>query len=224
MKKPVKNLSESYNKPKDFEGRQYTGMAIGRTHHWNYDKADWKEWEFAYSTMKRRTGHAPEGSGVPVGTGYHWFIIAHQFVEKQNANDYTTQMVGLKLKLAHKRADKGKWNASANSRRKELVEALENIIKDLKKHPEQLTPVPLEFEHKGKKYSGGGVPILNTCEGGICHELDITLDKKHIGIIRQIEGKWKMTEAKSQSLANAIGDAIEEYYNGAKKKNSKASR
>src|SRR5437016_1516438 len=54
-----KDIAASYNRPKDFNGRQYTGMAIGRTHHWDYDKADWKEkkiapdkWEFAYSTIK----------------------------------------------------------------------------------------------------------------------------------------------------------------------------
>ena len=27
---------------------------------------------------KRRAGHAPEGSGVPVGTEYHWYIVAHR--------------------------------------------------------------------------------------------------------------------------------------------------
>lgn len=214
-----KDLSESYEKFKEFKGKQYTGMAVGRTHHWYYDKADWKEkkitpekWEFAYSTMKRRTGHAPEGSGVPVGTGYHWFILAHQFVEKQNANDYTTQMTGLKLKLSHKRADKSKWSASTNAQKKNLVAALKEIIADLEKEPEQVAPIALDFEHKGKNYTGFGVPLLTSCKNGICNELDITLNKKHMGIIRFRDGKWKITEAKSQSLANAIGAAIEQQY------------
>src|SRR5581483_3100578 len=121
--KSRKNIAESYNRRKDFEGRQYTGMTVGRTHHWYYDKSDWKEkkvtpdkWEFVYSTTKRRAGHAPEGSGVPVGTAYHWFILAHQYVEKLNANDYSTQMVGLKFKLAHKRASAQKWSASGEKR------------------------------------------------------------------------------------------------------------
>lgn len=219
MKKTKKNIADSYNETKEFKGQQYTGMAIGRTHHWKYDKADWKEkkvtpdkWEFTYSTMKRRTGHAPEGSGVPVGTGYHWFILAHQFVEKEDANDYTTQMTGLKLKLAHKRADKGKWNASTNAQKNNLIKALKEIIEQLEKEPEQVTPLELNFEHKGTKYKGTAVPILTSCENGFCRELDIALNKKHQGIIRFKQGKWKITEIKSQALATAIGHEIEKFY------------
>ena len=59
-----------------------------------------ERWELTYDVIKRRAGHAPEGSGVPVGTGYHWFILSHQYVKKLNANDYTTSMVGIKFKLA----------------------------------------------------------------------------------------------------------------------------
>lgn len=140
-KKSTKNI-DSYNRHKKFEGAQYTGMAIGRTHHWKYDEADWKErkvtpekWEFAYSATKRRTGKAPEDSGAPVGTGYHWFIMAHQFVEKLNANDYSTQMTGLKFKLAHKRAVVDKWNISDEAQRKKLVVFLKELIADLEKEP-----------------------------------------------------------------------------------------
>src|SRR3954465_5282994 len=100
-----------YDKFKTFDGHEYTGMKVGRSHKWYYDKGIWREkkitpdkWELTYSVTKRRAGKAPEGSGVPVGTGYHWFILAHQFVHKLNADDYSTGMVGLKLKLAHKRA------------------------------------------------------------------------------------------------------------------------
>jgi hypothetical protein len=96
-----------------FDGKQYTGMQVGRGHYWNYDKGQWKEtkitpdlWEISYAVTKRRKGKAPKGSGVPVGTGYHWYILAHQNVFKLNANDYTTAMTGLKYKLAHKRAAK----------------------------------------------------------------------------------------------------------------------
>jgi hypothetical protein len=35
--------SVSYNKFKEFEGKQYTGMKVGRTHKWYYDKGEWKE-------------------------------------------------------------------------------------------------------------------------------------------------------------------------------------
>ena len=140
----------SYNRAKEYKGQRYTGMAVGRTHHWYYDKSDWKEkkvtpekWEFTYATTKRRAGKAPEGSGAPVGTGYHWFILAHQYVEKLNANDYTTQMVGLKFKLAHKRAAGQKWSASVEKRRKDLIEILKALIEDLDREPEQIAPVAL---------------------------------------------------------------------------------
>ena len=108
------DLSASYNKFKEFEGKQYTGMKIGRSHKWYYDKGEWKEkkitpdlWEIRYEVTKRRAGKAPKGSGAPVGTGYHWYILAHQEVLKLNEDDYTTVLSGLKYKIAHKRAAKG---------------------------------------------------------------------------------------------------------------------
>jgi hypothetical protein len=111
-----KDISKTYNEYKEFEGKQYTGMKVGRSHKWYYDKGQWNEkkitpdkWEFTYAVNKRRAGHAPEGSGVPVGTEYHWYILAHQNVRKLDANNYTTSMTGLKYKLAHKRAEKEKW-------------------------------------------------------------------------------------------------------------------
>lgn len=214
-----KDISAGYNQFKEYNGKKYTGMKVGRTHHWYYDKADWKEkkvtpdsWEFTYSTIKRRTGHAPEGSGVPVGTGYHWFILAHQFVEKEDANNYMTQMSGLKFKLAHKRADKRSWNASEQARKKALIQYLKDVIEALEKEPEQVTPVPLHFEYKKKTYDGTAMPMLSMCGDGKCHELDITLNKKHVGVLRHKDDRWKITEIKSQGLANAIGAEIERYY------------
>jgi hypothetical protein len=76
-------------------------------------------------------GHAPEGSGVPVGTAYHWYIVAHQNVTKLNANDYSTSMTGFKYKLAHKRADTDKWSASDRAQRKRLIAFLKDLIRDL---------------------------------------------------------------------------------------------
>lgn len=60
--------------------------------------------EFTYAVPKRRAGHAPPGSGVPVDTEYHWDILAHQNVRKLDENTYTTAMTGLKYKLAHRRS------------------------------------------------------------------------------------------------------------------------
>ena len=133
--KSKKDIAASYNEVKSFHGQQYTGMKIGRTHKWYYDKGEWKEkkvtpdlWQFTYEVTKRRAGRAPEGSGVPVGTEYDWYIAAHQNVSKLNANDYTTSMVGLKYKVAHKRADSEKWSASDAARRKRLVKFLRELI------------------------------------------------------------------------------------------------
>jgi hypothetical protein len=134
-----KDISKTYNEFKEFEGRQYTGMQVGRTHKWYYDIGEWKEkkvtpdkWEFTYSVTKRRTGDAPEGSGVPVGTEYHWYILAHQNVRKLDANNYTTSMSGLKYKLAHKRAGKEKWNTTDNAQRARLIQVLQELIVQLK--------------------------------------------------------------------------------------------
>jgi len=217
--KSQKNFAESYNRRKEFKGRRYTGMAVGRTHHWYYDKSDWKEkkvtpdkWEFVYSTTKRRAGRAPEGSGAPIGTAYHWFILAHQYVEKLDANDYTTQMVGLKFKLAHKRASGQKWSTSGEKRRKHLVQILKDLIADLEREPEQIVPVTLELKHNGRSYTGTAVPILTSCDEGMCQHFDVTLNKEHVGVLRRVGDKWKISEMKSQALANAIGREIEAFY------------
>jgi hypothetical protein len=135
-----KDISKSYNEYKQFEGKQYTGMKVGRSHKWYYDTGEWKEkkitpdkWEFTYAVNKRRAGNAPEGSGVPVGTEYNWYILAHQNVRKLDANNYTTSMSGLKYKLAHKRAENEKWSATDNAQRKRLIQVLEELIGQLKK-------------------------------------------------------------------------------------------
>jgi hypothetical protein len=133
-----KDIAKTYNEYKKFEGKQYTGMKIGRGHKWYYDKGEWKEkkispedWEFTYAVTKRRAGKAPEGSGAPVGTEYHWYILAHQNVRKMNANDYTTSMTGLKIKIAHKRADQEKWNIGEKAQRRKLIKVLQTMIDQL---------------------------------------------------------------------------------------------
>ncbi len=130
----------SYNDFKEYEGQRYSGMKIGRSHKWHYDSGEWKEkkitpdlWQIAYAVTKRRAGRAPEGSGVPVGTEYHWYVLAHQNTTKQSANDYTTSMTGLKFKIAHKRAGSEKWSATAKSQRKRMITFLRSVIADLEK-------------------------------------------------------------------------------------------
>jgi hypothetical protein len=135
-----KHISTGYNEYKDFEGKKYTGMRVGGIHQWYYDKGEWKEkkiapdkWEFTYATNKRRAWQAPEGSGVPVGTEYHWYLLAHQNVRKLDANSYTTSMEGLKYKLAHKRAEIGKWSSTNYAQKERLIQILEGLIDQLKK-------------------------------------------------------------------------------------------
>jgi hypothetical protein len=133
----------SYNEFKEYEGQRYTGMKIGRSHKWRYDQGEWKEtkitpdlWQVSYAVTKRRAGRAPEGSGVPVGTEYHWYVLAHQNVAKQSANDYTTSLTGLKFKIAHKRAGSEKWSATPRTQRKRMIMFLKSVIADLEKRTE----------------------------------------------------------------------------------------
>jgi hypothetical protein len=141
-----KDLTASYDEFKQFEGQRYTGMKIGRSHKWYYDKGEWKEkkvtpdlWEINYAVTKRRAGKAPEGSGVPVGTEYHWYIIAHQNVKKLNANDYSTSLAGMKFKVAHKRAGTEKWSASERAQRKRMIKFLQETILELEKQDGEVT-------------------------------------------------------------------------------------
>ena len=134
------DLAVSYNEFKEHEGQRDTGMKIGRSHKWYYDRGEWKEkkitpdlWQIGYAVTKRRAGRAPEGSGVPVGTEYHWYIVAHQNTAKQTANDYTTTLTGLKFKIAHRRAGSEKWSATLRTQRKRMIMFLRSVLADLEK-------------------------------------------------------------------------------------------
>jgi hypothetical protein len=158
-----KDIAESYNHYKFFGKQQYTGMQVGRTHNWFYDKGAWKEkkvtpdqWELSFDVVKRRKGKAPEGSGVPVGTEYHWYILAHQYATKLNANDYMTSMKGVKFKIAHKRASADKWNLTEKGQRKKLIGFLKDFIEQLEKEAEEEKQKPVKVKKlpgvaKGKR-------------------------------------------------------------------------
>jgi hypothetical protein len=143
-----KARADTYNQFKAFEGKLYTGMKVGGRHKWHYDAGEWKEkkitpdrWEFEYVVRKRRAGHAPEGSGVPVGTEYHWYIVAHQNVRKLDANSYSTAMTGIKFKVAHKRADKDTWSATETTQKRNVLKLLKEIVAGLEKEVGPLTKV-----------------------------------------------------------------------------------
>ena len=159
--------ADSYDRFKTSEGQRYTGMKIGRSHKWYYHQGEWKEkkitpdlWEISYAVTKRRAGRAPEGSGVPVGTEYHWYVLAHQHVRKLNANDYTTSLAGLKFKVAHKRAGSEKWSATPKTERKRMIKFLRDVIADLERTDQTdktettdtaVSPAPKSRAGRGKK-------------------------------------------------------------------------
>jgi hypothetical protein len=213
-----KDVSRSYNVRKEFNGQRYTGMQVGRSHKWNYDKGVWREtkvtpdrWEISYHVTKRRAGYAPEGSGAAVGTGYHWFILSHQYVEKLNADVYATGMTGVKFKLAHRRAGQDKWSLSDNAQRKQLITILKEFIGELEREPEKTVPVPLDFEYRNKKYKGVGIPVISSCENGICQQVDITLNKKHVGVLKHTKSGWRITDV-PQGLTTAIQKEVAKNY------------
>ena len=141
-------MSKGYDKVKTHGGAAYSGMKIGASHKWYYDQGEWRErklrpdeWQIFYKTPKRRAGKAPEDSGAPVGTQYNWLIVAHQRVDKLDANSYSTCMEGKKFKVAHKRAAKNSWSASERAQRRKVIEYLEQVIRELKQADED-EPVP----------------------------------------------------------------------------------
>ena len=140
-----------YDAFKEFQGKRYTGMKVGRGHKWKYQAGTWSEkkvtpdkWEFSYTVGKQRAGRAPEGSGAPVGTSHRWYIVAEQVVTKLDANNYSTDMKGVKFKVAHKRADKEAWSASDRAQRRAKIQVLKEMIAELEQEPgEPAEPKPV---------------------------------------------------------------------------------
>jgi hypothetical protein len=61
------------------------------------------------------------------------YILVYQNVRKLDANSYTTSKTGLKYKLAHKRVERERWNATDNTQRKRLIQILQELVDQLKK-------------------------------------------------------------------------------------------
>jgi hypothetical protein len=36
-------MKTAYDAPKEFQGKRYTGMKVGRRHSWRYDAGEWTE-------------------------------------------------------------------------------------------------------------------------------------------------------------------------------------
>jgi hypothetical protein len=132
----------TFNDLKEFQGRLYSGMPVGGEHHWEYPCGTWLErkaapdrWVFTFRSLKRRARMAPAGSGAPVGTRYHWFILAHQKVRKLDKDTYETSMEGVKYKVAHKRPHWRNWSTEYPDHAPEkeiLIRILEEQLKELK--------------------------------------------------------------------------------------------
>ncbi|KIW57681.1 hypothetical protein PV05_02247 [Exophiala xenobiotica] len=158
-----------FNALKSFHGQVYSGMAIGGSHTWNYDQGAWKEtklepdlWKIDYETTKRRARNAPRGSGAPVGTEYHWLIVAHQHVKKIDANTYTTHLTGSKYKLAHKNVNSNSWSVpTVKVQREREVDLLE----DAKRRVQGLPPVLAGEKVKVEKGAEKGQRKLETMFG-----------------------------------------------------------
>ena len=213
-KRTPKKVGASYEAIKNYNGQQYVGMQIGRSHKWYYDKEEWKDkkitpdlWEIRYTATKRRAGKAPKGSGAPIGTGYHWYIMAHQEVLKLNEDDYTTVLSGLKYKVAHKRAAKGNWSASVATQRKTLLKFLKEMVAQLEKDP-----VPLKFTYNDVEYKGEGIPVPGACSNGVCYDLDINLNGRHVGMLHRLKNSWKIEGVEDEKFANAIGEVVTLWY------------
>src|SRR3989454_1377666 len=136
------NWSMAYDDLKEFEGETYTGVAVGGERTWLYPNGLWKEtkvapdrWDFTFNAIKERERSAPPGSGVPVGTQYHWYILADQRVRKIDADSYTTFMSGVKYKIAHKRPHWRKWSSEypeQPSETEKVIDILEGTLAGLR--------------------------------------------------------------------------------------------
>lgn len=148
-------MAESYDVAKTWQGRRYTGMKVGRGHKWDYD-GRWEErklgpdlWEFSFRATKSRKGRgAPEGSGAPVGTEYHWFFApTSQTVRKLDANTYETHLEGFKWKIGFRPATSKSWDyewaKTGETARQRAIRALEQTLADLKADERMGSP-PLE--------------------------------------------------------------------------------
>lgn len=129
----------AYADEKSYGSAKYHGMKVGGLHQWTYPDGQWTErkvapdrWEVTFSSLKRRNRKAPANSGAGVGSGYHWLIVAHQWVDKLDANTYATQMEGTKHLVAFRKPDWPVWNTQfRNSKRhakQKAIAALQDMI------------------------------------------------------------------------------------------------
>jgi hypothetical protein len=131
----------SFDDLKSFNGMKYSGMSVGGAHHWNYPDGVWDEtkvapdrWQFKFTSHKRRVVPSPVGSGVPLNTAYHWYVIADQKVVKIDKDTYETVMEGTKFKIGHRRPYWKNWSYTYTGQityRQRLIQIFRDILQNL---------------------------------------------------------------------------------------------
>ena len=73
-------------------------------------------------------------------------------------------------------------------------------------------PVPLKFTYKDVEYKGEGVPVPGACINGVCYDLDINLDGRHVGMLNRLKNSWKIEGVENDKFVNAIGEVVMLWY------------
>lgn len=70
----------------------------------------------------------------------------------------------------------------------------------------------IEFDCEGKHYSGTVNPSEKTNSEGMPVSFHVILNQVNFGYVSQNNNKWLVDEQRPQTLVNATGNAIEDYY------------
>lgn len=137
----------AYGEEKESGGLRYRGMRVGGVHRWTYPDGKWTErkvtpqrWDVAFTSRKVRRNKAPDNSGAEVGSGYHWLVVAHQWVGKMDDNTYATHLEGTKHLLAFRKAGWQGWTTQQRghtSARLRAIMALEELVAELRDRPDE---------------------------------------------------------------------------------------
>ena len=73
-------------------------------------------------------------------------------------------------------------------------------------------PVSLKFTYNDVEYKGEGVPVPGTCTNGVCYDLDINLNGRHVGMLHRLKNSWKIEGVEDEKFANAIGEIVMLWY------------
>ncbi len=73
-------------------------------------------------------------------------------------------------------------------------------------------PIPLKFTFNDVDYNGEAIPVPGTCIDGVCYDLDINLNGRHVGMLHRLKNNWKIEGLEDEKLANATGDVVMLWY------------